>query len=65
MPVTITIDTGASRAILATGLRVALNDGLLEPRASLLGSENIRLAEPATAPAGRPGNGHAAVTGTA
>ncbi|MGH7563390.1 MAG: DNA polymerase III subunit alpha, partial [Gemmatimonadota bacterium] len=65
MPVTITIDTGASQAILATDLRVALNDGLLEPLASLLGAENVRLAEPAAAPAGRPGNGHAAVTGIA
>ncbi len=64
MPVTITIDTGASLAILATDLRVALNDGLLDPLASLLGAENVRLAEPAAAPAGRPGNGHAAVTGT-
>ncbi len=63
MPVTITIDTGASRAILATDLRVALNDGLLEPLATLLGAENIRLAGPAAAPAGRPGNGHPAATG--
>jgi DNA polymerase-3 subunit alpha len=59
MPVTITIDTGASRAILATDLRVALHDGLLEPLASLLGAENVRLAEPAGAVPARTGNGHA------
>ena len=57
MPVTITIDTGASQAILATDLRVALHDGLLEPLATLLGPENVRLAEPAVA--ARSGNGHA------
>jgi DNA polymerase III alpha subunit len=59
MPVTITIDTGASQAILATDLRVALHDGLLEPLATLLGPENVRLADPAVAVAARAGNGHA------
>jgi len=59
MPVTITIDTGASLAILATDLRVALHDGLLEPLATLLGRENVRLAEPPGAVATRSGNGHA------
>jgi DNA polymerase-3 subunit alpha len=59
MPVTITIDTGASRAILATDLRVALHDGLLEPLATLLGPGNVRLAEPPTTAAARTGNGHA------
>lgn len=59
MPVTITIDTGASRAILATDLRVALHDGLLEPLTTLLGPGSVRLAEPAAAAAARSGNGHA------
>ncbi|MFN2383393.1 MAG: DNA polymerase III subunit alpha [Gemmatimonadota bacterium] len=52
MPVTLALDTGASRATLAPrGLRVALSGGLLDPLRALLGTENVRLSEaPPAAP---------------
>ncbi len=51
MPVTITLDTGDSRATLAPRVRVAVSAGLLEPLSDLLGAGNVRLSQP------RAGNG--------
>lgn len=54
MPVTLTIDTGDSQAILDVGLCVALTSGLLELLNALLGEGNVRLGEPARAGNGAP-----------
>jgi DNA polymerase-3 subunit alpha len=46
MPVTLTIDTGASQATLSPRVRVAVSAGLLEPLHALLGPGNVRLTAP-------------------
>jgi DNA polymerase-3 subunit alpha len=57
MPVTITIDTGSSRATLAPRVRVAVSSSLLEPLNALLGPGNVRLSAPRDSSNGAPRNG--------
>jgi DNA polymerase-3 subunit alpha len=57
MPVTITIDTGSSRATLAPRVRVAVSSSLLEPLNALLGPGNVRLSAPRDGSNGAPRNG--------
>jgi len=55
LPVTLWIDTGDNRAVLVPRrIRVALSNGLLEPLAEILGSNNVRLG---TENRGAHGNG--------
>ena len=57
MPVTLTIDTGASRATLSPRLRVAVSASLLEPLHALLGPGNVRLSASREPVGPAPGNG--------